>query len=301
MTTNPKERAPEPLANKHTAPSPECQDKTLVLNNAIFENMAHFKVYDHCVIFRKRSYQVTPREQKRKNRGRIQSFSKRSRFRLFQLLSMIRNDLDTPPLFVTLTYHHGHENDPRSTKSHLHNFLVQLRNYDPDVQFIWRIELQKRGAPHYHIIIFPSIRNTKCTTEHYFSQIRFLWHSIGDPKSRKHEQYGCLIKTVRSYREACNYMSKYIAKPLVKDSEDVEGKHWGNSRNLPIKLRRRYGNWDKEAAAVISKLLLWMRDNGKGKYADEYYINVFSNFTVFIERTTFTEMISEEDFFFRDY
>ena len=301
MTTNPKERAPEPLASKATPDTSECQEKTSVLNNAIFENMCHFRVYDHCIIFKKRVILGTQREQKRKNRGKISGFSKRSRFRLFQLLSMIRNNLDTPPLFVTLTYHHGHENDPRPTKSHLHNFLVQLRNYDPDVQYIWRIELQKRGAPHYHMIIFPSCRNTKCTTEYYFSQIRFLWHSIGDPKSRKHEQYGCLIKTVRNYREACNYMSKYIAKPLIEENEDVEGKHWGNSRNLPIKLRRRYGGWDKESAIIIHKLLNWMRDNGKEKYANEKYINEYSNFTVFIDRSTFTEMIKEEDFFFRDY
>lgn len=299
--TNPQKESPSVKLPHNTAPSHECQEKTLVANNTIFENMAHFRVYDHCVVFTKRKNHITPRERKRKTRGKIAGFSKRSRFRLFQLLAMIRNDLDTPPLFVTLTYHHGHENDSRPTKSHLHNFLVQLRNYDPNIQFIWRVELQIRKAPHYHLIMFPSPAVKVSGIKTYIQVISQIWHNVADPKSRVHAHYGCKIITIRSYREACSYMSKYIAKANVEDSEDVEGKHWGNSRDLPIKLRRRYGNWDEETKAVIAKLLLWMRDNGKDKYADEKYMNEYSNFTVFIDRTTFTEMISEEDFYFRDY
>jgi len=299
--TNRNERTDETPCLNNTSESQSCQEKTLVSNNAIFENMNHFRVYDHCVVFKKRfkNPSTTPKEPKK--RGKINHFSKRARFRLFALLAKIRQDLDYVPLFITLTYHYGHENDPHSTKSQLHNFLVQLRQYDPNVQFIWRCELQKRGAPHYHMIIFPSFSENNGNINDYFAKIRFIWHSIADPKSRKHAEYGCKIVSVRSYKEACAYLSKYIAKCSNEEKELEEGKHWGNSRNLPIKMRVRIGSFDDDSKQLINKLLKWLRDNGKGKYANDEFINIHNDFVVFISQKDFLQLLDGEDYFCRDY
>jgi hypothetical protein len=301
MKTSRKERITEEPHLNNTSTPLNCQEKTLVSNNAIFENMSHFIVYDHCVVFKKRKVYSDKREQKRKPRGKISHFSKRARFRLFAILSMIRNDLDVRPIFVTLTYHYGHHNKEKNTKSQLHNFLVQLRNFDPKVQFIWRIELQKRGAPHYHLIVFPGENSYYQNPTSYNITISKIWHNLADPMSLKHKEYGCLVKEIRSYREACIYMSKYVAKPPTEESDLVKGKHWGNSRNLPIKIRKRYGNWDDECKFMITKIRGWLIKNGKAKYASEEYLNIHTSFTVFIDRAVFTEIIISEDFYFRDY
>jgi len=296
-----KKETKDPRLQNNTTYSSDCQEKTLVSDNAIFENMNHFKVYSHCVQFKKRYTLPKRSPRERKTRGSISKFSKKARFRLFELLSMIDNNLDFPPLFVTLTYHYGHLNNKKSTKSELHNFLVQLRNYDPDVQFIWRIELQKRGAPHYHLLIFPGQGESKCAREHYISIVRHIWHEIADPNSKAHGKYGCLIKTVRSYREACIYLSKYIAK-VPEGLDDIEvGKHWGNSRKLPVKMKKRIGMWDDEAKIIIRKILKWMRENGKAKYANEEFLNIHGDFTVFIDEKDFLDLCNEKEYFFRNY
>jgi len=128
-----------------------------------------------------------------------------------------------------------------------------------------------------------------------------LWHSIADPLSKKHKEFGCLIKEIKSYREACSYMSKYIAKDSIENDSDVEGKHWGNSRNLPIKIRKRIGGFDEDAHLLIKKLLSWMRENGKEKYANDDFLNIHNDFVVFINRNDFENIIKDDEFFFRDY
>ncbi|GAI56744.1 unnamed protein product [marine sediment metagenome] len=156
MTKSPKEKDHfTPSSDNNTSPAASCQEKTLV-NKTIQANMNTFTLYSHCICYKSRKRYESCKTFERKPRGKITHFSKMSRFRLFELLAKIDNKLDYQPIFVTLTYHHGHQNSKNSTKSQLHNFLTQLRNFDPFVQFIWRIELQSRGAPHYHLIIFPS-------------------------------------------------------------------------------------------------------------------------------------------------
>ena len=298
--TNRKERTDETPRLNNSTQGEDCQEKTLVANNAIFENMNKFTVYSHCVVFKKRNRYASRFPPERKKRGAIKHFSKRARFRLFEFLAKIDNNLKIQPLFVSLTYHHGHQNSNLKTKNQLHNFLVQLRNFDPDVQFIWRFEYQKRGAPHYHLIIFPG------PTEHYQNETSYsitiskIWHFVADPTSRKHVEYGCKVVTIHSYREACCYLSKYIAKENIELADHNEGKFYGNSRNLPIKIHKIVGHFDEESAVLIKKLFNWMKENGRGKYADERYMNICSDFTVFIDKSDFLEMVDFNEYFFRD-
>jgi len=295
--TNRKERTDGTPSLKYKEDLTSCQGNTLVSDNAIFENMNHIEIYSHCLIFKKRFKFPQKSLRERKIRGIINHFSKRSRFRLFTLLSMIDQNLDNPPLFVSLTYHYGHENDKTPTKSQLHNFLVQLRNFDPLVQFIWRFEFQKRGAPHYHLIIFPGPQQNKRYVKDYINRISFIWHEIADPGSRKHKEYGCKVVEIRSYREACSYLSKYIAKAANEFIEQAEGKYWGNSRNLPIKCHKIIGAFDDEAKILIEKIRSWMLANGKGKFADPNFLNIHCDFVVFIDQKDTLDFFDDTVFF----
>ncbi|GAH94782.1 unnamed protein product [marine sediment metagenome] len=271
-----------PPFDNNTSSAKFCQEKTLV-NKVIQANMNKFTLFSHCICFKSRKRDNPGRTFERKPRGKITHFSKMSRFRLFELLAKIDNKLDFQPLFVTLTYHHGHQNSKKSTKSQLHNFLTQLRNFDPDVQFIWRAELQSRGAPHYHLIIFPGPVKQTFYKDYYQVRISEIWHSIADPKSYKHKEYGCKMVVIKNYREACSYMSKYVAKQEIDNTEIIEGKHWGCSKDLPIKAYKRWHCWDEEAKIIIERIRIWLMNHGKEKYADPDYLNIYNDTTVFID------------------
>lgn len=253
---------------------------SLVIRN-INESFS-LKIYPNCVEYKYLDSQPIPRPLTLRKRSCIKQFTKRARFRLFASMAKIKRNLDFQPIFITLTYHHGHEQKTKSTKSQLHHFLVQLRNYDPTVEFIWRFEFQKRGAPHYHLIIFPGNPPFGIDEESYGIRISNIWHGIADPNSRAHAQYGCKIVHIDSYRKACAYLSKYIAKTPEEETEHEVGKHWGCSRNLPYELIESTKGHIKHAGAIIEKLRTWLIEHGKEQYADPLYFNQYRNQTVFI-------------------
>jgi len=288
-----------PLPN-NTSSAASCQQNTLV-NNTIRAKMANFKVYSHCVVFQPAKSENPGNTKEIKHRGKITHFSKRSRFRLFEILAKIDNNLNEKPIFCTLTYHHGHQNSKNSTKDQLHNFLTQLRQFDEKVQFIWRTELQSRGAPHYHLIIFPGPIKSDVYMINYEIRVAQIWHEIADPGSYRHKEYGCKLVVINSYREACSYISKYVGKEEKNNTEIIEGKHWGCSRNLPIKVYHKYSAWDDDAKLLITLIRDWMWANGKEKYADPDYVNVHHDFTVFIDRAEFNNIIPDELVYVDDY
>lgn len=283
---------PNPLADENTTPSDACQVKTLD-KDTITEIYNKIEVYPNCIVLKPSDQYKGKFEGKRGKRDTIKTFSKRSRFRLFSLLAKIDNKLFRKPMFLSLTFHYGHEKKDKKDHSVLHNFLVQLRNFDPGVQFIWRKELQKRGAPHYHLIIFPLLSEDDYPDAGYFVAINSIWHQVADPKSEKHSDFGCKSTVINSYREACIYLSKYIAKVEHETVVLEMGRHWGASNNLPIKLITTIPLNEHGYQYTINLIRKWLIKNGKEKQADPEYLNIFSEETIFINEEDFIKIISE--------
>ena len=281
-------------ADEYTAGSQSCQEKTLVNIDTINEIYNKIEIYPNCIILKPSEQYKTKSFGNHAPRGTITEFTKRSRFRLFVTLAKISNHLDFPPIFATLTYHHGHENTPKPNHSVMHNFLVQLREFDPDVQFIWRKEYQKRGAPHYHLIIFPSGQCPFSGKKDYNIKINLIWHNLADPKSRRHAEYGCLIKNINNYKQACFYLSKYVAKCNNEGPDIQEGKHWGCSRNLPFKLINVIKLNERGYSHTIETIRKWLLSKGKQLQADSDYLNIFNEQIIFISELEFIKIITEE-------
>jgi hypothetical protein len=87
------------------------------------------------------------REKRRAKRSKIIKFSDKSAKRLRHT---IRNSEDTWKVFITLTYPDDFPCDGKETKTHLNAFLQYLRR--KEIKYVWVLEFQARGAPHYHII-----------------------------------------------------------------------------------------------------------------------------------------------------
>lgn len=281
-----------PVSNDNTAQS-SSQDVSPLVIGTINEE-TNIKVYPHCVIFTPEKVPAGQFYPQKTRRAKISTFSKRSRFRLFQVMAKIKSHLLNKPFFVSLTYHHGHECREISDKTVLHNFLVSMRDYDPDIQYIWRIELQERGAPHYHLIIFPSVNLKLRNRDVYSLTISAIWHRVADPFSRVHKEYGCNVQNIVNYRHACAYINKYLAKTPAGVSDLEIGKHWGCSRNLPFNMFEKVKLSRMSSVVVIRKLRLWMIKNGKEKYVDEIYFNEDRSQTVFIDAKDFYKIMGDD-------
>ncbi|MBA7533515.1 hypothetical protein ES705_25755 [subsurface metagenome] len=287
---NSHQKLNSPIASfEYNEPEASCQDNSSLDIRTISEHYV-FKVYPNCVEYYPKKGSDYYKNRRSAPRGNIQEFSKKSRFRLFHLMSKINNKLSTKPLFITLTYHHGHHKVHSNTKGQLHHFLVMLRRFDPHVEYIWRIELQKRGAPHYHMIIFPGIVETDFYKDDYWAKVAMLWHSIADPDSRAHKDYGCVVREINSYRDACAYISKYVGKYNPEEDPVKVGRHWGNSRNLPFRINSHVTTNRSEAKKIIEILRNWLLEHGKKQYACEEYFNIMRPQVIFISSEMFEEI-----------
>lgn len=108
--------------------------------------------------------------------------------------------------FLTLTYGRKFPS-PRDSKAHLKSFLKWLRRRYPLSSGVWRLELQKRGAPHYHLLAFGLPRMD-------LDELRAVWGRIigFDPAVEVAQSPRVEVQRLRSMRGVMSYVSKYIAK-----------------------------------------------------------------------------------------
>lgn len=93
----------------------------------------------------------------------------------------------------------------RTAKKHLRALQERFKRRFPEAElsWVWRMEFQRRGAPHFHIVAFnlPFIDK---------EEVRRIWSEvIGSDR-----QVFTRIERVRSARRLRSYVSKYLAKPL---------------------------------------------------------------------------------------
>lgn len=165
-------------------------------------------------------------------RGEITEFSRAARRRLLHLLnSLNKNKINTLPLFLTLTYPAEFSSDPRTWKRHLDNFRARMRRKFGRFPAVWRLEFQKRGAPHFHLMLFLE----KAPSDLYEFVSR-SWYEVVGSNDLKHLAAGTNVQQVRSWRGVMSYAAKYMGK-LEQLAPGVQspGKFWGtwNKGDLP--------------------------------------------------------------------
>jgi hypothetical protein len=155
-------------------------------------------------------------------RGRVTSFSAASRRRLRRKLSTLRWSQLPPARFVTLTLHRV----PDDWHRRFSVWLQWLR--DNGARYLWRLEAQQRGAPHWHLIVWCDDATA--------AGMRAAWHRTAAAGSRAHHRYGLRVDRLDSYRAVACYVSKYVAKAAGPLPDTFRGhRHWGASRNLPCR------------------------------------------------------------------
>lgn len=165
-------------------------------------------------------------------RGDVEEFSHESRKRLLRKFACLQTFNLHKATFVTLTYHHGHESDTRKAIKDFMTFLQYLRDTTPGVNYIWRLEMQKRGAPHFHLILFFPAALKNIELGPLSRRLSKSWNRIADPTSKAHKKYGCKVEEVHSSRKCFAYLSKYIAKESAEVQDVYRGRRWGHSTNM---------------------------------------------------------------------
>lgn len=156
-------------------------------------------------------------------RSEIEGFSRESRKRLIEELHKQKFDKMT---FITLTYPEKYPRDWKAYKKNLQAFRVRLERKFGKVRIIWRLEYQKRGAPHYHLILFDPPWVDK-------AWVSKAWYEVVKSGDERHLAAGTNVlafSAVEDFRVISAYVAKYAAKEtrqVAKVDYGKTGRHWG--------------------------------------------------------------------------
>ena len=210
----------------------------------------------------------------RGNRRPIVQLSKKSRQRLAFVA------LATPVAFysmITLTYPAAFPLDGKVVKRQLHTFLKRLRR-DYIASYIWVIEFQKRGAPHFHIMTdWPAIQYSDriwlATTwaeclgygkQPYVKTEMDLDELDELQKVLKVHTHADSWQDIRETNGARHYIVKYATKTYQKTVPDQYrdvGRFWGNSADVTAMIKP-----DREILLDETTLRDTLESIGNGAY-----------------------------------
>jgi len=187
-------------------------------------------------------------------RGKVKGFSFASRRRLMYTIAKIRLDADLPA-FVTLTYPNKFPS-PMESKKHIDIFRKKLLRAFPQIGYIWKLEPQERGAPHYHLMTWG------VSVEKLFSFIPYAWHDIAGGGDENHLFWhlGLLrnepcVTQVKSRNGVMRYASKYLGKTfdVAGWDEIYPGRFWAvvQKENIPFGVECVHEISKKQAEHII--------------------------------------------------
>ncbi len=165
-------------------------------------------------------------------RQTISTFSRASRRRLLQTLNSINKKQVKIPLFITLTYPGEFPTDPRTWKRDLQAWRRRMHRKFGPCPMVWRLEFQKRGAPHFHLLAF-----IDATAAELYEFVSRSWYEACGKICPEHLRAGTNVQPVKSWRGVMAYASKYMGKlETAIPGEVAPGRFWGvwSKELLPI-------------------------------------------------------------------
>jgi hypothetical protein len=135
---------------------------------------------------------------------------------------------------LTLTYPNEYPEDPEVCKRHLNALYKRLKRRFGDFAGFWRMGIQKRGAWHFHLLLFmPS-------SPRLLANLRTLssssWYEVCGEVSEGHLLAGTRVEEVRTWRRATSCVEKYMAKEEEFPERLETGRIWGvwSEKLLPV-------------------------------------------------------------------
>jgi hypothetical protein len=172
-------------------------------------------------------------------RDRVRGLSRESRTNLLRRLASINRGafkaFKGRMIFVTLTYPREYPEDPEVCKNHLKALRRRLQRKFGEFAGFWRMGIQKRGAWHFHLLLFVGSSFGPIGELRRF--ISSSWYEVTGKVSGGHLRAGTRVEAVRKWREATSYVERYMAKPEEFPEGLQTGRIWGvwNEGLLPVR------------------------------------------------------------------
>ena len=211
-------------------------------------------------------------------RGKVSGFSVASRRRLRLALMGI----DWPhvsALWVTLTYPKAWPADWQVSKAHLRAFLEAVRRNYPTTGLIWRLEQQRRGAPHYHMVLGYPL-GAAPDARAFEAWAAGTWLRIVGATGReraKHAVYGTRVVAVERHgRGDLGALMSYLTKELCKVKQNREesggtGRQWGIRGHFPTRIIGEVelsdAGYTELARRVAESSVGWMHEALSGRWS----------------------------------
>jgi hypothetical protein len=240
---------------------------------------------------------ASPKLKNIKKRGVVTGYSNGSRNRHMKHLARLE---DYPEYFITLTYPADYPEDKEIIKKHLKNIKKRLQIKFPGSSGTWKLEAQKRGAPHYHFLYdIPDDRPESFDIKQAQKWLARAWYDIVGSQDDKHLVAGTQFVKLNGKKQIKYYVSKYCAKEQYDTHE--WGNRWGRigkqKLSKPVvyrmdgsdlvQLRRLFKRWMKKLSPRYAKRLSWLKS---------FYVFASKKFTEqildFINNTSSTAFIT---------
>lgn len=194
-------------------------------------------------------------------RNIIDGYSRGSRNRFLKLLISIDYKKMGVPLFYTLTYPCEYSNNPKIWKRDLEVFIKRLERLYPELCGTWRLEPQKRGAPHFSGFMWGCEDLSTIEGKLKFSK---MWFEVVGSGDEKHLRAGTGIETPENLTSSIFYLSKYQTKTekggVPQEFDYPVGRYWGVFSREKLSI-------SKEEFEIDSKLFFKIRRVLKKKLA----------------------------------
>ena len=136
----------------------------------------------------------------------MEGFSDNSRRRYRRKLARVGNSMALP-LFVTLTYPDTYPH-ARIAKQHERTLWKRIERAFPQGCATWRLDLQERGAPHFHLLVWGVPWLPK-------RQLQRMWASVIGVEGADTLPYTALpftrVERAKSGKQVSSYVSHYMA------------------------------------------------------------------------------------------
>lgn len=213
-----------------------------------------------------------PRQNTR--RGIVKTLSVGSGMNLQKIACSV-NPAHGLPYWITLTYPLDFPGSWQVWKTHLHNFRRQLFNVygKAFVGAVWRLESQRRGAPHYHLLLWMKLSQEDVQTQLVFREwIAETWFEVVGSGDDKHLKAGTsceLVKDESGHQGVIGYLGKYLGKDSVHPGSQVfkspVGRYWGVWNKKKLLLEPEIKKIDKQEYLKIRRVFLKLRKKSQKK------------------------------------
>lgn len=214
-----------PYQEKDEIPSEYVPVDVLVNNRVVFvpekpiPDDANIRLYQSRIVVSKIGR--PPEKALLKCRGVVSyDFSRKCRRRMMNAIHSIQWPDNYKRYHIILTYPAIYADDWHIWKDNLKAFKRKLQAvFGDSVVGYWRLELQKRGAPHYHLLI--GLPKGMVTNRKLYALITQWWAAIAHLADQYQGKYATKVKVIYNDAMAVSYVSKYCAK-VSRQSEPVE-------------------------------------------------------------------------------